>query len=142
MPTVTSKNKAEFEKEFLKKKGLLKDDDKDHKSKKVHYHGTNQEKLAPQEHRLFWVTPDKTDAAKYADMSVSKYGGKPVIHEVDIGDQEHKFLNPIHFFRMQAKMGDKEAYEEAKKQGYTALKHPEGNAIALLHPNQVKFDKK
>jgi hypothetical protein len=128
---VTSETREEFIKKNLNK----------NKKKNIHYHGSNLEKLKPEENRLFWVTPNKKDAEKYADSTVMKYGGKSTIHEIDLGDQEHKFLTPTQFFRMKAQLGDKEAFEEAKKQGYTAVKTPEGNAMALLHSNHVKLDK-
>lgn len=136
MATVTSENREEFIKKELDKKNP--------KKKSIYYHGTNQEKLKPQEHRLFWITPEKKHAEKYAEGTVIKYGGKPKVHEVEMDDENHKYISPTQFFRLQAKHGDKEAFEEARKQGYTAVKSPDqfANAIALLHPSQVKFASK
>ena len=133
MPLVTSENRKAFIKNELEKKQP--------KKKKIYYHGTNQEKLEPKEHKLFWVTPEKKDAEKYAEGTVMKYGGKTKIHEIEMDEDGHKFISPTQFFRLQAKHGDKEAFEEARKQGYTAVKSPDAyaNAIALLHPSQVKF---
>ena len=49
MPTVTSHNKAEFDREFLRKKGLLKDKEKDddeglEKGKEYELHGSEGKK--------------------------------------------------------------------------------------------------
>ena len=51
MPTVTSENKAEFDEQFLRQKGLLKDDEKT-RAKQMHHEQSQRAKKHPKYAKL------------------------------------------------------------------------------------------